>query len=598
MRNLNLFKHLRTKLTVLYVALFVAVLSLISAAVYVATTRNVEQMVRQQLVASSAVFANLSATRNTRLREEADILARDFGFRDAVASSDQPTIRSALTNLSGRFGVDLAFVITLDGRVTAKAGGPTALPAEVVQAVATDAASSGAFTINGVAYEAVAAPIMAPDLTGWVVFGSTLGPQSMTALTRLSAIPLNAVVVGASRGGWAPLGADKPADPALKALIDRSSSAHAVQTGSLSGPDGLSVAVVQKLPRFGDAPAIAILLTCPLAQALKPYEALGVTIALFGLLGVALVVVGSWLLARTLTQPISALETAAKLLQRGESARVTATTGDEIASLGVSFNAMADDIEDREAALKKAKDTAEAANRAKSMFLANMNHEVRTPLNGVLGVAGMLATTPLDHDQRQMVELIEASGVDLQRILNDVLDMVDLGANQLDLVDQPFDLGRLARGVVAVATDKAQSKYLPVHLDLDPEADHWVRGDAVRVEQILTNLLDNAVKFTERGRIDLRVDFEGEDAYRFEIKDTGIGFNPAKAEDLFTAFNQADGSMTRRAGGTGLGLSLARDIARAMGGGIIAHGAMGEGGVHLHHPSAVDACAQGPQQRL
>jgi signal transduction histidine kinase/CheY-like chemotaxis protein len=578
----GVFTHLRTKLTVLYVALFVAALGMIALTVYVATTRNVQRMVRDQLTASGTVFDNLAATRYRRLEDEAGILARDFGFRAAVATGDRATVRSALTNLGSRLGIKMAFEIGLDGAITAPDGAlESALPAPMIAAVlASDGdEASGVFVLNGVAYETVAAPINTPAPAGWVVFASPLGASAMTNLTNLSAIPLKPAVLERSPGGaWIDLSGAHPAPvaPQLQSFIDRSLSAKVGGAEKLGGPVGASIALVRPLPVFDGGRQVVLLLRCAMADAYRPYESLVITIAAIGLGGVLLLVLGSWFLARTLTRPISALEAAARQLQRGETARVTVDTKDEIARLGLVFNAMAGDIQEREESLKRARDIAEAANSAKSTFLANMNHEVRTPLNGVLGTASVLASTPLEPRQKQMVALISSSGEALLGILNDVLDMVELGKGGMTVADEPFDLDASLRDLTDDAAAAAAAKGLAFRVCADLEAFGWVAGDRRRFEQVLSNLLSNAVKFTDAGEVALTVSREA-DVWRFEVRDTGIGFDPSKIEQMFEPFSQADGSMTRRAGGAGLGLSLARPMARAMGGDLSCTGAPGLG---------------------
>jgi len=592
---------------VLYMALFVAALAVISVAVYAATTRNVEHMVRDQLAVSGTVFDNLAATRYRKLQDEAQVLSHDFGFRAAVATGDQTTVRSALDNLAERLGVNLAFVVTPDGQVTRQTGAAGTLPADVVQAVLSDNAASGIFVENGLAYEAVAAPILTPAPAGWVVFANPLGSDAMSALSRLSAIPLRAAVMQRrADGAWVSLSHDRAvvAGPKVQALITEAIAHPKALPSKLTGAGGVSAALVRVLPSLSGGQGLVLLLQCPLTDALKPFASLTLTITGIGVFGVLVLVVGSWFLALTLTKPISALEDAAKRLQKGERARVTLTSQDEIARLGLSFNAMADEIEAREDGLIKARDVAEAANLAKNTFLANMNHEVRTPLNGVVGVAGMLGATNLDARQKEMVDLIEASGASLARILNDVLDMVDLGAGQMTVVDKPFDLRAAIHRMAEAATVEAQAKGLQFRLAMDDEAVLWRRGDERRMAQVLSNLLSNAVKFTDAGHVALTVGkTEDTDLWSFEVRDTGVGFEPANVEAMFEPFRQVDGTTTRRFGGTGLGLSLARQMARAMGGDVTGDAEPGRGAVFVltlplqpaEAPAAVEIASVQPE---
>jgi PAS domain S-box-containing protein len=234
-----------------------------------------------------------------------------------------------------------------------------------------------------------------------------------------------------------------------------------------------------------------------------------------------------------------------------------------------------------EEALGRARDAAEAANRAKSEFLANMSHEIRTPLNGVMGVAGALARTPLDGRQRELVSVIESSAETLQVLLSDILDLARVEAGRLELTQEPFHMGEVCRAVAALFRNKAEEKGLLFHIDISDSVERRVIGDAVRLKQIVGNLLSNAIKFTSQGSVCLRVAsrFGGPDALGFaiEVEDTGIGFHEAAKARLFTRFQQADGSVTRKYGGSGLGLSISAGLAQLMGGRLDAESSEGRG---------------------
>ena len=245
-------------------------------------------------------------------------------------------------------------------------------------------------------------------------------------------------------------------------------------------------------------------------------------------------------------------------------------------------------------ALAEARDASEAANRAKSEFLANMSHEIRTPLNGVIGLTQALARTDLTHDQREMLNLIQSSGVTLQTLLSDILDLARVESGRLEIADEPFDLRRAINEAAHLYGAPAAEKGLQFFVEIDPAVSGWVRGDVVRLKQVLTNLVSNAVKFTRQGFVSLTAstghDRTGAAILRFTVEDTGVGFDAEAKARLFTRFEQADGTITRRFGGTGLGLAICRQLADMMGGQLDCESEAGGGSAFIltlpHIPAA------------
>ena len=231
--------------------------------------------------------------------------------------------------------------------------------------------------------------------------------------------------------------------------------------------------------------------------------------------------------------------------------------------------------------LLQAKRSAESAAMAKGEFLATMSHEIRTPLNGIIPMLDLIARGKLAPDQREMLRTAHESSQQLLRIVDDILDYSKLEANRLELEITSFNLREVLEAVMQLMQRSAEGKGLRLELNIDPNVRLPVRGDPIRLRQVLTNLIGNAIKFTERGGIQLNVRRLGETAaqhqLRFEVRDTGIGIGHAQQQRLFNAFTQADASTTRLYGGTGLGLAICKRIVDLMGGQIGVHAEPGQG---------------------
>ena len=306
--------------------------------------------------------------------------------------------------------------------------------------------------------------------------------------------------------------------------------------------------------------------------------------------------------------PVSQLTTATRLVRQQEdySLRVPGAGADEIGELVESFNTMLAEIESRDKALAaardgleqrvaertrevtranaellRAKDAAEAATRAKSEFLANMSHEIRTPMNAIVGMAQLLQAHPPQKKRQLFLSTLQGSAESLLAIINDILDFSKAEAGRMELENTEFSLRQLIAETLDLVAPAAAAKGVELVEDVAAELPEMAIGDPVRLRQILNNLLANAVKFTECGEVVLhaRPVFGAGETWRVivEVGDTGIGIPQDAFERIFQPFFQADSSTTRRYGGTGLGLNIARQLARRMGGDIRVHSAVGEG---------------------
>jgi signal transduction histidine kinase/DNA-binding response OmpR family regulator len=311
-------------------------------------------------------------------------------------------------------------------------------------------------------------------------------------------------------------------------------------------------------------------------------------------------VVLTLLVTRRITSPLGQLVSATHKVSQGQfKQHLDINSKDEIKDLALGFNVMTehlckyqDDletakrtlenkVEERTAELLIAKEAAEEGSRAKSEFLATMSHEIRTPLNGVLGMAELLSVTSLDDKQARFVEVITDSGSHLLETISDILDFSKIEAGKMELSIVDFKPRRIVEEVASLFSGTAYNKGVEMVSNVPPEVSMMVEGDPVRIRQVLTNLVSNAVKFAEQGEVIISISIldraDNKVKLHYEVKDTGIGISENKLDHIFNSFAQADSSTTRKYGGTGLGLAITRQLVDMMGGEIGVESAEGEG---------------------
>jgi signal transduction histidine kinase/CheY-like chemotaxis protein len=309
------------------------------------------------------------------------------------------------------------------------------------------------------------------------------------------------------------------------------------------------------------------------------------SIALVVCLGVFLVgALLSYLVASVLTRPMTELRAAAAQIASGDyGVSVTVRTDDEAGALGHAFNSMVERVRTVMSELAQARDEAIDASRAKAAFLATMSHEVRTPMNGIIGISHLLLDTDLTPQQHNYAAIVLSSSTGLLTVLNDVLDFSKMEAGKLELEAVDFDVELEVESTLMLQAEAAHRKEIELLCDFDITIPRMVCGDPARLRQILLNLVGNAIKFTEHGEVAVRVTKEtaGDSGVflRFEVEDTGLGLTPESMARLFAPFTQADASTARRFGGTGLGLTICKDLVALMGGEIGIRSTLGAGSV-------------------
>jgi len=297
-----------------------------------------------------------------------------------------------------------------------------------------------------------------------------------------------------------------------------------------------------------------------------------------------------WTQKRAVVDPLNRfMDTISGEFPEGKLPKIDHQRQDELGDFANAYNSLVDEVNahhqellSSNQELAQARDQADVANRAKSSFLASMSHEIRTPLNGVLGMIQLLQSSPLTSDQKHKLAIARASGESLLTLINDILDFSKIEAEKLDLENVDFDLRAMLGDTAEVMALTAQNKDVQVILDTAQVPLSKVRGDVTRIRQIITNLISNAIKFTEHGEVVITVklsDHGDQHLLLLSVKDTGIGIPEDKLAQLFDTFTQVDSSTTRLYGGTGLGLAITKKLCELMGGSLTVESTLGRGSV-------------------
>ena len=550
------------------------------SAVNIVFKQNVENRVRNNLTVAKRVFSRLIEVQTKRLSDNAYILSSDFGFKQVIATQDHKTILSALDNLLLRIDADMAVLVSLQYQVLADTAHPDKnsqfFSPELIELAEQQGFANSMVIIDGTPHQMVVTPVMAPDLKAWLCISFKLSQIQIDELQQLTQSDITLLQVWEGRS---PILITSSLPETSRINLVKSLQETNWRTQNPFSMQLNKTRYITSILNLSGNQQVAIIavLQKSLEDELKPFYRLQWFLFAIAAISLFLAFIGSLLVARSVSRPVKALVSGVREVAQGNyDYRINVDRADEIGELSNAFNDMATQ-KGVQKSLREAKDSAESASQAKTDFLANMSHELRTPLNSILGYAQLLKMPNFTSRQQiKALDVIEKSGLHLLNLINEILDLSKIEVGQLQLQLGDFNLRQLMDIILDTVQAKAERKGLKLKADYKFNSSIGINSDEQRLRQILVNLLDNAIKYTESGQVTFTVHRISQRYYRFCVEDTGIGMHSDHLQTIFASFHQLHQTYDYIEG-TGLGLAISKQLVLLLGGDLQVASTLGQG---------------------
>jgi signal transduction histidine kinase/CheY-like chemotaxis protein/HPt (histidine-containing phosphotransfer) domain-containing protein len=585
---------LQKKIFLLVVSLFTLVFALTLVSIYQAAYNQAEREFVARLNVGKNVFMNEIVIAKQHLDSSVETIAKDWALRSAIGKGeDAKSIKSVLFNHGKRIDADIALVLDKRFMLIAQYGGKD-LTVDRFLAQDLDIKQQNMAWISMVGNEPFmmsAESIKAPASIGWLLMGKKLNRPFLDRIKTLISLDINVLLVGDSQNE---ILLSSQNNSVLVQQEIQNVTASFVDRGAM--PDmhimGSEDWVGLPFSMFNNQKQhFVVVLQDSISDWFKTRNAFMLELLPFFIAGILLALLGSFFIARSITRPVGRLLQAAKLVASGSyTDQIEVSEKSELGELAREFSSMQSAVMEREQKIKdqaqeirqtntikhqveiaqKEQQLAASATDAKSRFLANVSHEIRTPLNSIIGYSEILSDkNATEYDKSKATLAVHNGGQYLLNIVNDVLDLSKIEAGKIQLDKADISLVALLQEVAAYMEGFAREKHLAFNLKLNFPLPYEFHSDPTRLKQILLNLCNNAIKFTQQGQVDLNVHWDTlRQRFIFVVSDTGLGMSDEQQLRLFTAFSQGNQSTSRKYGGTGLGLYISKQLTEILGGHI------------------------------